>query len=127
MSKNKEPRVLLVEDDHFLMGIYKKKFELEGFKIYTAEDGESGYEVARKKHPSIVLLDVLLPKRDGFWVLEKIKNDPKTEDIPVVLLTNLAQKQDVEKGFELGACEYLVKTHFKPTELVEKVKELLNI
>lgn len=117
----------MVEDDHFLMGIYKKKFELEGFKIYTAEDGESGYEVARKKHPSIVLLDVLLPKRDGFWVLEKIKNDPKTEDIPVVLLTNLAQKQDVEKGFELGACEYLVKTHFKPTELVEKVKELLNI
>ncbi len=117
---------MIIEDDPFLLGIYKKKFELEGFKVYTAEDGESGLSAVHKKHPSIVLLDILLQKLDGFSVLQALKQDPKVQHIPVVLLTNFGQKKDVERGFELGAEDYLIKTHFKPSELVDKVKEILH-
>lgn len=117
---------MIIEDDPFLLNIYKKKFELEGFKVYTAEDGEAGLAAVHKKHPSIVLLDILLQKRDGFSVLAELKQDTKVQHIPVVLLTNFGQKKDVERGFELGAADYLIKTHFKPSELVDKVKEILT-
>lgn len=117
--------VLLVEDDTFLSNIYHKKFEMEGFKVSLADNGEAGYEAAQKKNPDIILLDVLLPKMDGFTVLEKLKKDAATKNIPVILLTNLGQKDDVEKGLTLGAVDYLIKAHFKPGETVEKVRKAL--
>lgn len=118
--------ILLVEDDTFLANIYKTKFEMEGFKISTADNGESGYNEAKKKKPDVILLDILLPKMDGFAVLEKLKADDDTKDIPVIMLTNLGQKDDVDKGFELGAVDYLIKAHFKPSETVEKVRKVLK-
>lgn len=118
--------VLLVEDDSFLSNIYKTKFEMEEFKVTTAEDGAAGFEQAKKKKPDIILLDILLPKMDGFTVLEKLKSDSATADIPVILLTNLGQKDDVDKGLKLGAVDYLIKAHFKPAETVEKVRDALN-
>jgi DNA-binding response OmpR family regulator len=117
---------LLVEDDVFLSNIYQKKFEMEGFKISTADNGEKGLADAKRKKPDIILLDVLLPKLDGFAVLEKLKEDPATKEIPVILLTNLGQKDDVEKGLESGAADYLIKAHFKPSEVVDKVKKILR-
>jgi DNA-binding response OmpR family regulator len=81
---------------------------------------------AKRKKPDIILLDVLLPKLDGFAVLEKLKEDPATKEIPVILLTNLGQKDDVEKGLESGAADYLIKAHFKPSEVVDKVKKILR-
>lgn len=125
--KNTVPTVLLVEDDNFLGNIYKTKFELEKFKIILAKDGLEGLEMAKKKKPDIILLDVLMPKMDGFTVLEHLKKDKNTLNIPVILLTNLGQKDDVEKGLELGAVDYLIKAHFKPSETVEKVKKILQI
>ncbi|MFA7244912.1 MAG: response regulator [Candidatus Magasanikbacteria bacterium] len=125
--KNTVPTVLLVEDDNFLGNIYKTKFELEKFKIILAKDGQEGLEMAKKKKPDIILLDVLMPKMDGFTVLENLKKDKNTVNIPVILLTNLGQKDDVEKGLELGAVDYLIKAHFKPSETVEKVKKILQI
>ncbi len=119
--------VLLVEDDVFLSGIYKKKFEMEGFSISTADNGEKGLNDAKKKKPDIILLDILLPKMDGFTVLEKLKADPEVKEIPVILLTNLGQKDDVEKGLEVGAADYLIKAHFKPSEIVDKVKKILKL
>lgn len=119
--------VLLVEDDIFLSGIYQKKFEMEGYKISTADNGEKGLADAKKKKPDIILLDVLLPKMDGFTVLKELKADPTTKPIPVILLTNLGQKDDVEKGLEAGAVDYLIKAHFKPSEIVEKVKKVLHL
>lgn len=118
--------VLLVEDDSFLSNIYKTKFEMEGFKVTTADDGAAGLEAAKKKKPDIILLDVLLPKMDGFTVLEKLKNDSSVADIPVIMLTNLGQKDDVDKGLKLGAVDYLIKAHFKPAETVEKVRAALK-
>ena len=125
MEKGKA-HILLVEDDVFLSNIYQKKFEMEGFKISTADNGEKGLADAKRKKPDIILLDVLLPKLDGFVVLEKLKEDPVTKDIPVILLTNLGQKDDVEKGLESGAADYLIKAHFKPSEVVDKVKKILQ-
>lgn len=119
--------VLLVEDDVFLSGIYQKKFEMEGFKVTTADNGEKALVEAKKKKPNIILLDILLPKLDGFAVLEKLKADPETKPIPVILLTNLGQKDDVEKGLEAGAADYLIKAHFKPSEVVDKVRKVLHL
>jgi len=119
--------VMLVEDDEFLSDIYKKKFDMEGFKVTHADNGEKGLEEIKKKKPDIILLDILMPKMDGFEVLENLKKeDSKVKDIPVILLTNLGQKDDVEKGKEKGAADYLIKAHFKPSEVVDKIKEVLG-
>lgn len=119
--------VLIVEDDSFLANIYKTKFEMEGFKVSVSENGETGLADVKKKKPAIVLLDILLPKLDGFAVLMKLKEDAETKNIPVILLTNLGQKDDVQKGLDLGAVDYLIKAHFKPSEVVEKVKKVLSL
>ena len=119
--------VLIVEDDNFLANIYQTKFDMEGFKVSVAGDGEAGLNEAKKKKPDIILLDILLPKLDGFGVLSKLKEDPEVKNIPVILLTNLGQKDDVQKGLDLGASDYLIKAHFKPSEVVDKVKKVLGI
>jgi len=119
--------VLLVEDDVFLSGIYQKKFEMEGFKVSLADNGEKALVEVKKKKPDIVMLDILLPKLDGFAVLGKLKADSETKDIPVILLTNLGQKDDVEKGLQMGAVDYLIKAHFKPSEVVDKIKKVLQL
>lgn len=111
----------------FLSQIYQKKFEMEGYKVSTADNGEKGLMDAKKKKPNIILLDILLPKMDGFAVLAKLKSDAEVKDIPVILLTNLGQKEDVDKGLEQGAADYLIKAHFKPSEVVDKVRKVLNI
>lgn len=123
---DKPIKVLLVEDDTFLANIYKTKFEMEGFKVEHAANGELGLKAAAKRNPDIILLDILLPKKDGYTVLEELKADDKLKDIPVILLTNLGQKDDVEKGLALGAVDYLIKAHFKPSETVDKVKKALK-
>ncbi|PIZ94868.1 MAG: response regulator [Candidatus Magasanikbacteria bacterium CG_4_10_14_0_2_um_filter_37_12] len=123
----KDTNILLVEDDTFLGNIYKTKFEMEGFKVTHVENGQDGFDTAKKKKPDLILLDILLPKMDGFVVLTKLKADSLTKEIPVILLTNLGQKDDVEKGLEMGAADYLIKAHFKPSETVAKVKKVLGI
>lgn len=123
MAKKK---ILIVEDDNFLVGLYTTKFELEGFEVYTAEDGEKGYKTAKEKKPDIILLDILLPKLDGFEVLKKLKKGADTKSIPVILLTNLSQKNDVQKGLDLGAVDYLIKAHFMPSEVVLKVNKYVK-
>lgn len=126
MTKEGKTKILIVEDDEFLANIYQTKFEIEGFKVFVAGDGEQGLKIASTKAPEIILLDVLLPKLDGFAVLEQLKKDSATKDIPVILLTNLGQKEDVQKGLKMGAVDYLIKAHFKPSETVDKVKKVLS-
>lgn len=122
----KKIHVLLVEDDVFLSGIYQKKFEMEGYKVSLADNGEKALVEVKSKKPDIVMLDILLPKLDGFAVLSKMKVDHEVKDIPVILLTNLGQKDDVEKGLQMGAVDYLIKAHFKPSEVVDKIKLVLH-
>lgn len=126
MPPQKKIKILIVEDDTFLAGIYANKFEKEGFEVCLATDGEAGFKAVQKENPDIVLLDILLPKLDGFEVLERMKADTAVKSIPVILLTNLGQKEDVDKGLKLGAADYLIKAHFMPSETVDKVKKVLS-
>jgi len=126
MSKKMLPTILLVEDDTFLIGMYATKLQLEGYKAVLASDGEKALAQAKKSKPALILLDILLPKKNGFEVLEALKKDPATKAIPVILLTNLSQRDDVKKGLDLGAADYLIKAHFMPNEVVEKIKKHLK-
>lgn len=123
MAKSKI-NLLIVEDDVFLADLYKTKFGMEGFKVHVAYDGEKGLELARKHSPDVILLDIVLPKLDGFATLKGLKEDKGLSGIPVILLTNLSQKADVEKGLKMGAADYLIKAHFMPSEVVGKIKKL---
>ena len=119
-------KILLIEDDPFLSEMYVAKLSQSGFKTEIAADGKKGMEKIKTSRPDLILLDIVLPKIDGFEILKKIKKDSKLKKIPVILLTNLGQKNEVEKGLTLGADEYIIKAHFTPTAVVAKVKEILN-
>jgi len=124
MAKNKI-KILLIEDDSFLLSMYATKFEMENFEVLTAEDGEKGVRYAAKELPDIILLDILLPKVNGFDVLKQIKTNQQTSRIPVILLSNLSQRSEIEQGLALGAADYLIKAHFMPSEVVDKIKQVL--
>ena len=119
-------QILLVEDDGFLSGIYAQKLEVEGYEVALATNGEEGLRLALKDLPALILLDLLMPKMDGFEMLEKVKADPKTKDIPVLVLTNLGQREDVERCMKLGAVGYIIKAHTLPHETVKRIKEVLH-
>lgn len=122
-GNKKKVKVLLVEDDSFLASMYVTKLELEGFEVRTAADGEKGLKLAGEEKPDVVLLDIILPKMSGFDVLADLKKESSTKDTPVILLTNLGQRDDVQKGIELGAADYLIKAHFMPSEVIQKIKK----
>lgn len=125
-TAKKKIKVLVVEDDSFLAGIYTTKLGLEGFEVFSAGDGEAGLKMAKKEIPDIILLDILMPKMDGFEVLDELKKDPTTQKLPVIILTNLGQKEDVERGLKGGAADYLIKAHFVPADTVAKIRKVLK-
>ncbi len=118
-------RVLVVEDDLFLRGLMSQKLLKEGFSVIEAVDGEEGLKMVSEKQPHIVLLDLILPGIGGFEVLQKIRQDENIGGIPVLILSNLGQKDDLDKAKKLGATDYLVKAHNTPGEIVDKVKSIL--
>ncbi|MBI4128752.1 MAG: response regulator [Parcubacteria group bacterium] len=126
MKKVSPYRVLIVEDDPFLLEMYSTKLSEQGIGVEIAEDGSEALEKMKGDSIDLVLLDIVMPKMDGLEVLQKMKGDPDMKSIPVILLTNLGQKEDVEKGLQLGAQEYIIKAHYTPTEVVAKVEALLK-
>lgn len=119
-------KVLLVEDEKMLADMYVAKFSKEGISILKAEDGAVGLELAKKHKPDVVLLDIILPKLDGFAVLKELRKDPTTANTHILLLSNLGQEEDVKKGKQMGADDYFIKANHTPGEIVEKVKYLLT-
>lgn len=119
-------KILLVEDDRFLRELMNKKLLSMGYDVVVAADGESGLTMIKESRPDVVLLDLILPGINGFEVLERAKKDPETANIPVVILSNLGQSEDIEKGLKLGAKDFLVKAHFTPQEIVNKLKAILD-
>jgi len=117
---------MLVEDDEFLAELYATKLKLENYEVALATDGEKGLKMIKEKKPDLILLDIILPKMDGFEILKAIKNEKELKDIPVILLTNLSQKDEVKKGLDLGANDYLIKAHFMPSEVVKKIKQTIK-
>ena len=119
-------KILIIEDDTFIMDMYQTKFEMAGFETLKAKDGDKGVKAAKKEKPDIIILDIVMPQMDGFEVLKAIKKDSETKDIPVVLLTNLGQRENIEEGLKLGAADYIIKAHFTPDEVVGKVEKVLK-
>ena len=119
-------KIVIVEDDKFLRELITQKILKEGYQVIGAVNGEEGVAKTKEVKPDLVLLDLILPGIDGFEVLRQIKEDPETSKVPVIILSNLGQKDDVERGVQLGASDYMVKAHFTPGEIVAKIKAILK-
>ena len=119
-------KILFIEDDVTLIQNLGEFIKAGGFDFFSATDGERGIELMKKEKPDLILLDLILPKKSGFDVLKEIKEDEKSANIPVVILTNLEDSKDMEKALSLGADTYLVKAGYSPQEIVKKIKEILE-
>lgn len=117
--------LLIVEDDPLMARMYQKIFTFEQYAVITAANGEEGLEAVRKNKPTLILLDIMMPKMNGLQVLEKLKSDPETKGIPVVMLTNLAGEKDAENALMKGAVKYIVKSEFEPKQVVNMVNEII--
>jgi len=122
---NQKQKILMVEDDRFLRKIYRDKLTRAGFEFIEATNGIEGTNKVISEKPDLVLLDLILPRKNGFDVLIDMKRNKNTKDIPVIILSNLGQESDVKRGLALGAQDYLVKTEVSLSEVVDKVKEWL--
>ncbi len=123
MNKHK---IVLCEDDEILSRVIQEELKESGFEVYSAKDGEKGVKLVRDKRPDLVLCDVLMPKMDGFQALEELKKSPDTQDIPVIMLTMLSKDEDIKKGLQLGANDYIVKSQHAVAEIVDKVKSFFG-
>lgn len=124
--RDMEKKVLIVEDDAFLLNILKTKLSEEGYETFLAEDGEKALEVFEKEQPSLVLLDLMLPKKSGFEFLEEIGKNPEYAKTPVLIISNLGQEADIQRGKALGALDYFVKAKLSIDELVSEIKKHLG-
>ncbi|MBZ9569447.1 response regulator [Patescibacteria group bacterium] len=118
-------KILLIEDEKILLEMYKEKFSQEGYEMILSIDAEKGLKLAKKEKPDLIILDILLPEKDGIFLLEERKKDPEIASIPVVALSNYDHPDVRKKALELGAKEYIIKTDFTPQEIVEKIKHYL--
>ena len=119
-------KVLIVEDDPLISRMYQRVFQFEGYDALMARNGEEGLEYLKKEKPVMILLDIMMPKMNGIQLLEQIKANPNTKDIPVVVLTNLSGSKDVETALSLGAVKFLIKAEVKPKKIVEEINEILK-
>lgn len=117
--------LLIVEDDPLMSRMYQKIFTFEKYEVDSAGDGQEGLEKARLTKPTVILLDIMMPKLNGLQVLEKLKADPETKNIPVIMLTNLAGEKDAETALMKGAVKYIIKSEHEPKEVVNMVKEII--
>ena len=123
---DQKTKVLIIEDEEILVNMYTARFKNEGFEVYQASNGKDGLNQAKTIKPNIILLDIIMPEMDGFMVLKDLKSNTETQNIPIIMLTNLGQDGDIEKGKQLGAKDYLVKANLTPMQVVKRVQEILK-
>lgn len=119
-------KILIIEDEKDLRFFITQALKSEGFETIEAFDGEEGLEKAKAEKPNLILLDLLLPGINGYEVLSRLKKDPDLELIPVIILSNLGQEEEIERGLKLGAIDYLIKANFTLDEIVERVKKVFS-
>ena len=119
-------KILIVEDDALLSRMYHQAFLSAGHEVLTATDGEDGLAKAVKESPDIILLDIMMPKISGLQVLDKLKSNPTIKKTPVVILTNLSDEKKAEEALSLGAIKYLVKSDYKPKQVLQIVTDLIS-
>ena len=118
-------KILFIEDDPLIVKIYTTRLTADGYQVFSAENGEEGLKVAEKEIPDIIILDVMMPKIDGFGVLEKLRAHEQLKSKPVLVYSNLGQDEEIERAKKMGATEFIVKANLSPTEMVEKIKQYL--
>lgn len=114
-------KILIVEDEEITLNLLKRKLTEEGYWVFVARDGEEGLNAIRKILPDLILLDILLPKMGGFEVMEEIAKEEELKEIPVIALSNLGEKEELEKAKKLGAKDWIIKAEFDPQKVIEKV------
>jgi DNA-binding response OmpR family regulator len=119
-------KILIIEDEKILRTLLTQTLTREGFEVKEAVDGEEGLEKAKTEKPDLILLDLILPTIDGYEVLERLKKDPFTESIPVMIISNLGQDEEIQRGLKLGAVDFLIKAHFTLDEISEKIKKFFS-
>ncbi len=119
-------KVLIAEDDQLISKMYKTKLEADGYKVITADNGAAALEAVKSEKPDIILLDIIMPQLDGFSVLKELKSDNATKSIKVLMLTNLGTDEDMAKGKELGADDYIVKASMTPSQVSAEIKKHLT-
>lgn len=119
-------KILIVEDDNYLTNAYRVKFTKAGFEVKNAFDGDEALDLLKTFMPDLILLDIVMPKKDGFATLEEIKANAQWKNIPVILASNLGQKEDIDKGIRLGATDFFIKTDFTLNNLIEKINAILK-
>ena len=126
--EEQKKKIMIIEDDYFVMDIYHTKLTQSGFDVISANNGLDALKKLQeeKQIPDLILLDIIMPYLGGLEVLERIKADEQLKSIPVILLTNLSQKAEIDKGLGLGAKDYLIKSHFTPSEVLEKINLLIG-
>jgi DNA-binding response OmpR family regulator len=124
-NNEKKIKIVLAEDDKFISRAYFDGLSRAGFDVIQAYDGNAALVKIKEAKPDIVLLDVIMPEKNGFEVLEELKKDDELKRIPVIVLSNLGQETDIQKGRELGANDYMIKANYSMTEVIEKIKKLL--
>ncbi len=117
--------ILVAEDDVFLANAYRVKLEKEGFTVHISSNGKDALDFIQKNHTDLVVLDLIMPIMDGFTVLKEVKSNPDTKNIPVIIASNLGQKEDIEKSKELGATDYILKSDISIKDLVVKIQSYL--
>jgi len=117
--------VLVIDDDPVILELLRVNFEIEGFDVITAKDGDEGFALARELQPDVVISDIMMPRRDGLQLLSDLKADPRTEALPVILLSAKAQKSEVEHGLDLGADDYITKP-FDPIQLIDRLNAVVS-
>ncbi len=118
-------KILVIEDDKYLRDVIVEKLKKEDYDVIEAVDGETGWQLTANHHPDLVLLDIILPVLNGFDYLTRLKEQLDLKKIPVVILSNLGQAEDIERGKSLGAKDYIIKAHFTPDDLMEKIRQYI--
>lgn len=125
-SSTNSKSILVIEDDAFLRELLVDKLGTEGYEVHAAADGNEAYEQLAKALPAVIVLDLILPDLNGFDILQRITSDERTKNVPVIILSNLDQKEDIDKAMSLGAVDFMIKANFSLTEILARIKKQIS-
>ena len=119
-------KILVVEDDLSISDLYHERLVEDGYQVFTAHNGRDGFSLVGSKKPDLILLDIIMPDVDGYEMLQELKTNKNTKNTPVIIFSNLSQREEIEKGLKLGASDFIIKTSVTPSQMAQKVEEFLN-
>jgi DNA-binding response OmpR family regulator len=119
-------KILFVEDDPLIVKIYTTRLQADGYQVFSADNGEAGLKIAEEQLPNLVVLDIMMPRMDGFGVLAKLRANESLKSVPVLVYSNLAQEEEIARAKQMGATEFIIKANLSPTEMVAKIKQYVQ-